>query len=901
MNTLNATSGTYFKTGVNKERKEKNLPIEDDIIAHPLVTEELWNTLFPYRFGAKDTGGGVWVLDPKDDFYTYASFIEAINRMGKIKVIFERRCGTNAYKVTRIEKETGVSKVIRTDADFEAPRNADKEIITEEVDYASFLEEGDLETRKRELIAFFANISHETTGGWATAPGGRFSWGLHFREEPTDASYAYPDTNYPPTPGKSYKGRGPIQLSYNYNYGPASEFIFGDKQVLLDNPERVIQDAALAFQTAIWFWMTPQYPKPSAHNVMTNKWVPNDLDVTKNRVPGLGMTVNIINGGVECGQGTEKPQVVDRIGYYERYAAVYGIGTDMDGVHDLSDCGCKDMSKYGGDAADLTAEPCAQKPAITFVSPIESEVIKQESFSAITVNLAIDQKNSVVSSVTTTIGNQTFSGTSFTWTPNAYGTQHLVANAVFENGLTATATIKVIIWDGVTLDCTDIPEWRSTKIYDKPNNYVNYSATIYRNKWYAGIGTTPGVDDVWEKIKDCGVTSGNAPVIQWQSPSQGQVIEQASLSPIVLKATATDNDGTVQSFSFNYNNTTIAASSSGNEYTATFTPASFGQVTVIAIAMDNENQSTRKEITFTVKETGQNAPPVISQVTPGNNTSIEQTSLTAIELKAVITDDTSVQNVEFMVNSNTVQGISTTNSEYTTMWTPGTFGTYTLKISATDNEGATTVSTTSFTIQEKTSGGNCGSVPAWEAKVYAQAGAEVSYNGTIYKNKWYASSTEIPGSSDVWDYVQSCNGGGSTDFCGSPEWLSSKVYNTGDTVYYHQNIYRAKWWTQNNLPGETNEWEYVSECVNTTQTVTAKVYPTVVADDVYVTINSTANSHVKIELFDASGKLIQTIINTNVDKGTEVFAKKLVKLKSGLYFYKIHTNGSVQTKKIIKN
>lgn len=38
---------------------------------------------------------------------------------------------------------------------------------------------------------------------------------------------------------------------------------------LLNQPDLVAQDAVLAFKTALWFWMTPQFPKPSCHDVMT--------------------------------------------------------------------------------------------------------------------------------------------------------------------------------------------------------------------------------------------------------------------------------------------------------------------------------------------------------------------------------------------------------------------------------------------------------------------------------------------------------------------------------------------------------------------------------------------------------------------------------------------------------
>ena len=75
---------------------------------------------------------------------------------------------------------------------------------------------GDLATRKREIAAFLAQISHETTGGWATAPDGPYAWGLCFKEEISPQSDYCDSTNteWPCYPGKSYKGRGPIQLSW---------------------------------------------------------------------------------------------------------------------------------------------------------------------------------------------------------------------------------------------------------------------------------------------------------------------------------------------------------------------------------------------------------------------------------------------------------------------------------------------------------------------------------------------------------------------------------------------------------------------------------------------------------------------------------------------------------------
>ncbi len=196
--------------------------------------------------------------------------------------------------------------------------------------YPEFLSEGTKEQRLQELAAFLANISHETTGGWPTAPGGPYAWGLCFKEEDAYANapagigvYCVDDPNWPCAPGVKYFGRGPMQISYNYNYGPAGVALGID---LLNHPEIVAQDGEVAFSTALWFWMTPQNPKPSCHDVMAGKWTPSPQDVAAGRLPGFGQTVNIINGGVECGKGLQNPpqenqtNLKDRLGYFAYFS-----------------------------------------------------------------------------------------------------------------------------------------------------------------------------------------------------------------------------------------------------------------------------------------------------------------------------------------------------------------------------------------------------------------------------------------------------------------------------------------------------------------------------------------------------------------------------------------------------
>jgi basic endochitinase B len=188
---------------------------------------------------------------------------------------------------------------------------------------------GDAFTQKRELAAFLANIAQETSGGWAEAPGGYFKWGLCFCEEKQEnGTNIYADTtkkNYPPVAGKAYYGRGPKQLSWNYNYGQFSEAWFGCKDTLLQHPEMLSSDPVLSFASAIWFWMTPQYPKPSCHDIMIGKWKPTDADLQKGRIPGFGATVNVINGGVECGIGKDLEKTSYRYQYYQYFCNFFGV------------------------------------------------------------------------------------------------------------------------------------------------------------------------------------------------------------------------------------------------------------------------------------------------------------------------------------------------------------------------------------------------------------------------------------------------------------------------------------------------------------------------------------------------------------------------------------------------
>ncbi|KAK3029639.1 hypothetical protein RJ639_037956 [Escallonia herrerae] len=156
--------------------------------------------------------------------------------------------------------------------------------------YSQFGTTGSTDDSKREIAAFFAHATHET---------GHFC----HKEEIDGPSKDYCDENntqYPCVQGKGYYGRGPLQLSWNYNYGPAGQSIGFDG---LNNPDIVASDVLVSFKASLWFWMN------NVHSVIGQ---------------GFGATIRAINGQLEY-NGADPGTVTTRVGYYTDYCDQLGV------------------------------------------------------------------------------------------------------------------------------------------------------------------------------------------------------------------------------------------------------------------------------------------------------------------------------------------------------------------------------------------------------------------------------------------------------------------------------------------------------------------------------------------------------------------------------------------------
>ncbi|MFD5267938.1 glycoside hydrolase family 19 protein [Streptomyces sp. NPDC058335] len=166
--------------------------------------------------------------------------------------------------------------------------------------YPGFANTGSDTTKKQEAAAFLANVSHETGGL------------VHIVEQNTANYPHYCDWSRPygcPAGQAAYYGRGPIQLSWNFNYKAAGDALGID---LLNNPWLVQNDAAVAWKTGLWYWNTQNGPGTmTPHNAMVNG-------------AGFGQTIRSINGSLEC-DGKNPAQVQSRVTKYQQFAQILGV------------------------------------------------------------------------------------------------------------------------------------------------------------------------------------------------------------------------------------------------------------------------------------------------------------------------------------------------------------------------------------------------------------------------------------------------------------------------------------------------------------------------------------------------------------------------------------------------
>ncbi len=148
-----------------------------------------------------------------------------------------------------------------------------------------------------------------------------------------------------------------------------------------------------------------------------------------------------------------------------------------------------------------------------------------------------------------------------------------------------------------------------------------------------------------------------------------------------------------------------------------------------------------------------NPAPTVSLTSPANGTSFSAGSSITVSANAADSNGT-VTKVEFFAGA-TKLGESTV-APFRITWSNVAAGSYTLTARATDNGGASTTSAAvSITVTGGT--GSCAGVAAWSSSQAYVAGDQVTYGGKLWRAKWWTQN-EVPSTVEwgPWAFVTNC-------------------------------------------------------------------------------------------------------------------------------------------------
>jgi hypothetical protein len=162
--------------------------------------------------------------------------------------------------------------------------------------YPAFATTGGGTVESQEAAAFLANVDHETGGL------------VYINEVDQSGNYCAAESYGCPAGTYAYYGRGPLQISWNFNYEAAGNALGID---LLDNPNLVSTNAAISWETALWYWMTATGGgSVTSHQAMVSG-------------AGFGDTIRAIND-IEC-NGGNTAEMQDRVNDYESFTSILGV------------------------------------------------------------------------------------------------------------------------------------------------------------------------------------------------------------------------------------------------------------------------------------------------------------------------------------------------------------------------------------------------------------------------------------------------------------------------------------------------------------------------------------------------------------------------------------------------
>jgi hypothetical protein len=512
-------------------------------------------------------------------------------------------------------------------------------------------------------------------------------------------------------------------------------------------------------------------------------------------------------------------------------------------IHQSTGNFIKDIpSLYEKQLADRlnTTTTSNKAPTVSLTSPSSTDAFTAPA--SLIINATAADADGTISKVdfyngTTLLGTSTAAPYFYTWNNVAAGSYTLTAKATDNAGaLTTSSPVNVT----VTSAC--LPASASS---DDGNVATNVLDNNLATRWSANgngqwiqlcLGTTATVNGV-----QIAFYNGNIR----QSIFDVQVSQDAVAWTTVL--TGVHSSGT-----------------SVNLETFLFAAQNAKYVRILGHGNTSTTASTSTWNSYTEVKILSGTPPVnqapsVSIASPANNASFSTPASIAITAIAADADGT-VTKVDFY-NGTALLGSDAT-SPYSYTWTGVTGGTYTISAKATDNAGATAISST-VTVKVTAPANTCTDIATYVENNNYTAGSKVQISGMQYQCKPYP-------------YSGWCNG-------------AAWAYAPGTGSYW------TDAWT---LIGSCNASRTEADATTNELLLTNAPNPF----SFFTTLNVvvTEAGEVLLQVYNKSGVLIKIIADGYMNTGTYQFNFDASSLPADMYIVKYTTSNSSLTKKIMK-
>ncbi len=326
------------------------------------------------------------------------------------------------------------------------------------------------------------------------------------------------------------------------------------------------------------------------------------------------------------------------------------------------------------------------------------------------------------------IGTDTTSAYTATWTPTLAGSYSLTAVVTDNLGATTTSSTNTVTVTGGNAPTVAIasPATGSTILANSTQTIVVSATAVtgtitqveffdngtslgadvtypYNASWTptatgTHVLTAIATDSAGNRATSASVSitvatiSTTFPTVSISSPAAGAAVVVGF--PTTISATAADSDGTISFVEFFANGSSVGVDTTGL-YRGSFTPLSAGDYVLTAVAVDNNGNRTTSA-TVTVSASNAGAPSVsISSPTTGDTYTVG--SAISLSSSAALGSGV-VVGVEYFANGVALTSIQTPSVGqggipfYNFTWTPAAAGTYVFTAAASDAAGNRTIS-----------------------------------------------------------------------------------------------------------------------------------------------------------------------------------------------------------------